>query len=275
MAAPIERIDNILLATDGTEYSRPAEAVATWLAKHSGAGVTALQAVVGATGYPLMVAQDDHAAVKDARDHVDDLCQRLAGEGVTCRPVIAQDMAPFRAIVERAGNVRLIVMGRRNRGDLSRLMMGDCTARVIGHAPCPVLVIPRGSTAPWHGIVVATDGSEFGDRAVASAGWLARQLEIPLRVLVVVTGQEKDPDAAAARRIADAARASLSGLDSLLDCAVERGRPDEVIVSYANRHGADLVVVGSHGRTGIARLMVGSVSERVVGHFGGAVMVVR
>jgi nucleotide-binding universal stress UspA family protein len=277
MAAPVERLERILLATDGTEYSHPAEAVAAWLARNSGAGLTVLQAVLGATGYPVVVSHGEHAAVKNARDHVNDLCRRMAGQDVSCEAVVEPAAEPFRTITDHAAKTgaQLIVMGRRNRNDLSRLMMGDSTAKVIGHAPCPVLVAPRGASVPWHGIVVATDGSDFSERAVASAAWFARAFRIPLHVLAVVTGSKDDPDASAAREIADRARSSLAGLDTLADCVVERGRPDHVIVSYANRQGADLVVVGSHGRAGIARLLVGSVSERVVGHFDGAVLVVR
>ncbi|OOG23849.1 hypothetical protein B1C78_09975 [Thioalkalivibrio denitrificans] len=277
MAAPLERLERIMLATDGTRHSRAAEAAAAWLAKQSGAGMSALQAVIGDTGYPLMVPGDEHAAVKDARDHMAELCRRMAGEGIQCQPLVSPAANPFQVIVERAGETGadLIIMGRRDRSDLSRLMMGDNTAKVIGHAPCPVMVVPKSASVPWHGIVVATDGSEFSERAVATAGWFAKELKIPLRVLAVVTGREGDPDAAGARRVADAAKTALADVDTLADCAVERGRPDQVIVSYANRHGADLIVVGSHGRTGLARLMVGSVSERVVGHFDGAVLVVR
>jgi nucleotide-binding universal stress UspA family protein len=278
MAAPIERLERILLATDGSAYSRAAEATAAWLARKDGVAITALQAVIGDTGYPLMVSgKGEHAAVKDARDHMEALCRRMEGEDIRCESIVAPAAEPFRAIVDRAAQegADLIVMGRRDRNDLSRLMMGDNTAKVIGHAPCPVLVVPRGATVPWHGIVVATDGSEFSRRAVLTAGWFSRQFNVPLRVLAVVTGREGDPDAAEARRVADEAKIALAGLDTLAGCAVERGRPDQVIVAFANRHGADLVVVGSHGRTGLSRLLVGSVSERAVGHFDGAVTVVR
>jgi nucleotide-binding universal stress UspA family protein len=277
MAAPIEGLDRIMLATDGSRYSRSAEAIAAWLAQESDASLTAFQAVLGATGYPLMVAGHEHAAVKDARDYMEDLCGRLKERDVSCTAIVEPVGEPFRAIVDRAAEAgtQLIVMGRRDRQDLARLMMGDSTAKVIGHAPCPVLIAPRGATVPWHGLVVATDGSEFGDRAVASAGWLARQLRISMRVLAVVTGREGDPDTGKARQIVDRAKSTLAGLDTLADCVVERGRPDQVIVSFANRHGADLIVVGSHGRTGLERLLVGSVSERVVGEFDGAVLVVR
>ncbi len=58
-----------------------------------------------------------------------------------------------------------------------------------------------------------------------------------------------------------------------------RNRPHEriyeAIVEFANKHKADLIVVGSHGRTGLSRLLIGSVAERVIGHSEWAVLVVK
>jgi len=56
---------------------------------------------------------------------------------------------------------------------------------------------------------------------------------------------------------------------------VRVGRPDEAIVASARENGADLIVMGSHGRTGLDRLLVGSVSERVIGGSESPVMVVK
>jgi nucleotide-binding universal stress UspA family protein len=56
---------------------------------------------------------------------------------------------------------------------------------------------------------------------------------------------------------------------------IVEGRPDTAIVETATRECADLIVVGSHGRTGLERVLVGSVSERVIGHAHCAVLVVK
>jgi nucleotide-binding universal stress UspA family protein len=53
-----------------------------------------------------------------------------------------------------------------------------------------------------------------------------------------------------------------------------KGEPYEVIVNTAKQKNAGLIVVGSHGRTGMERLLMGSVTERVIGHSGGTVLVI-
>jgi len=54
-----------------------------------------------------------------------------------------------------------------------------------------------------------------------------------------------------------------------------KGEPYEAIIKTAKQKQVDLIVVGSHGRTGIERLLMGSVTERVIGHSESAVLVVR
>jgi nucleotide-binding universal stress UspA family protein len=60
-----------------------------------------------------------------------------------------------------------------------------------------------------------------------------------------------------------------------VDIDVRVGRPEEAIVESAKDHGADLIIMGSHGKTGLERLLVGSVSERVIGSAECPVLVVK
>jgi nucleotide-binding universal stress UspA family protein len=69
--------------------------------------------------------------------------------------------------------------------------------------------------------------------------------------------------------------AALDAVGATGDCEVLEGRPDEMIVEAAVRHDAEIVVVGTVGRTGLARVTLGSVAERVVRHAAVPVLVVR
>ncbi len=130
-------------------------------------------------------------------------------------------------------------------------------------------------------ILVPTDGSAPAKVAAEHAVALADAFGGELHALSVVDDRaygrviggsdiERAAEnwrAAAAEQAAEAARA----LDSLADeagvpchTAVEYGAPAEAIRTYAATHGVDLVVVGTHGRTGLDRLLLGSVTERVV-----------
>jgi nucleotide-binding universal stress UspA family protein len=64
-----------------------------------------------------------------------------------------------------------------------------------------------------------------------------------------------------------------AGVEAAIDVRV--GSPDAEIVACARERGADLIVMGSHGRTGLERLLMGSVSERVIGQAECPVMVVK
>jgi len=86
----------------------------------------------------------------------------------------------------------------------------------------------------------------------------------------VLQEQEKDAQQIAARA---AERLTRSGL--LVDTVVRQGDPRTVIVDEAAEWGADLIVVGSHGRTGLTRLLLGSVAQAVVAHAPCSVEVVR
>lgn len=113
---------------------------------------------------------------------------------------------------------------------------------------------------PTRAIVCATDFSESSDAAVRVAHDYARQFGVPLHLLHV-TWPAGDPRAAEAL----GRLAAELGRDVRVLTATEVGMPAApVIVRYAQRHGADLVVLGTHGRTGVTRALIGSVAERVV-----------
>ena len=130
-------------------------------------------------------------------------------------------------------------------------------------------------------ILVPVDFSTHADRAFEFALSLARSFHAYVELLHVVEdpfaaggwGSEvylSDIDGLRERAIADAStrlddiRAALSAQDVPVVVTVRMGRPAQTIVDYAQAVHADLIVMGTHGRTGFAHLFVGSVAERVV-----------
>lgn len=75
--------------------------------------------------------------------------------------------------------------------------------------------------------------------------------------------------------IHDAASAIASEYETELATVTEVGRPARAILDYADGHGIDQIVMGSHGREGLERVFLGSVAETVIRRSGGAVTVVR
>jgi nucleotide-binding universal stress UspA family protein len=275
--SPVGRFERILLASDDTRYSQGAQEAALSMARKCGARLVLLRVVITNPEYEAMAPDRVEAEAEAARTFLDRLRQRAVDAGVECETLLRHGTDPYLETVEAAEETRadVIVIGRRTRSDLARLMMGDSTAKVIGHAPCSVLVVPCEARMPEKRILVGTDGSRLGDAATVAASNLARACGLPLTVVSVDMpghSEERRREAAAAiERVRDA----LKGEPIQVSGVQEEGRPDEVIVDVARREGADLIVVGSHGRTGLQRLLMGSVSERVIGRAEVAVLVVK
>lgn len=123
-------------------------------------------------------------------------------------------------------------------------------------------------------ILVPTDGSEGAERAAEHAVELAAAFGADFHALYVVqTDVGPDAGIAGAFDAAEVAgqgavddalrRAEAAGL-ATVEGTVEQGAPHRVINAYVDDHDIDLVVMGTHGRTGLARYLIGSVAEKVV-----------
>jgi universal stress protein A len=117
-------------------------------------------------------------------------------------------------------------------------------------------------------VLVATDFSDSAEAALEAAVRCARAFGVGLHVLHVFAREERD----VTRLLAEAA--ARAGADIPVTVAGTGGDPAEEILRYARRHPIDLIVVGTHGRTGVSRLLIGSVAERVVRGAGCPVLVV-
>jgi nucleotide-binding universal stress UspA family protein len=183
---------------------------------------------------------------------------------------------PYEQIVQVAAdeNCDLIVMGRRGLSKLERELMGGVTARVIGHTSKDVLVVPENAIVNWGKILLATDGSRNNSAAVDRALELASQHAAELTVVSAVYVNEEFSAQAPemvneligkARSLVDEIKARAEGSGIKLRTVVKEGDPHTVITELAREINADLIVMGSHGRKGLTRLLMGSVTERVIG----------
>lgn len=123
-------------------------------------------------------------------------------------------------------------------------------------------------------ILIPTDGSEGATVAAGQAVELAYRFEAALHAIYVIdteTGMDTDIEGVfeafeeAGRKAVDSVidLADNAGVESVV-AEVAQGRPPEVILAYADEHDIDMIVMGTHGRTGIDRLLLGSVTEEVV-----------
>ena len=171
-------------------------------------------------------------------------------------------------------------MGRRGRTGLKRLMMGSVTARVVGLAPCSVLVVPKVPQLAFNNILVATDGSAFRRPLQPRQSGLAKRNGSMLSVISVVPSEIATPtdlhftvaqrEHIAEKEMHEAEKSAKAVKDAALkqDISVKAfiisGKPADAIIETAKERKADLIVLGSHGRTGLEKLLMGSVAERVI-----------
>ena len=258
-------LGRVLVATDGSDESAGAIRTGVALSMTHGARLIGLSIALDNPEYSTFVPNIQEVAKEHAREALKSFVEE-AGESAETAIREATDSA--QGIVEAATEfgADIIVMGQHNKGSLARLMVGDTTASVIGHAECPVLVAPRAAHLWEKHVLLATDGSPHSEAATEAAGRIARQARLPISVVSVVTSSHNDERRAEAERAVAAAVERLKGLGLQAEGQVAEGRPDDAIIKTAEAAGADLIVVGSHGRSGLTKILLGSVAERVIGH---------
>jgi nucleotide-binding universal stress UspA family protein len=193
---------------------------------------------------------------------------------------------PADQIVRYAGlrNIDLIVMGTHGHTGLAHVLLGSVAEKVVRHAPCPVVTLrtlPAAMTDGHTGlsrVLATTDFSPQSDRALEYARAIAARSGAPLHLLHVLEdtvdtaafGTEVFvPDSPEVReaRVREAMTRLAQRGDSAEPHAtteVVGGAAAKTIATYAAQHAVDLIVMGTHGRTGIAHLVMGSVAEQVV-----------
>jgi nucleotide-binding universal stress UspA family protein len=274
--SPVGRFEKVLLATDGSDFCVGAERVAIALCQQQGAHLDVVSAIIRNAVTGWMGPQADGEVEQATNENLARVKALAEEAGLSCATHLVEGDDPYEVIVEcsRSTQADVIVMGRRGRRGLARLMLGDATAKVIGYAPCAVLVVPEESDM-WHSILLATDGSRFSDAAAVTAAELAKPGGLPLCVLSVKVPFHTERRQAEARSIVDRILDYMKDHDVPAVGLVEEGAADETILAVAEERDADLIVLGSFGRTGMGRVLFGTKAERVINYTKGPVLVVR
>ena len=272
------------MCTDGSPDSEGAITATLQLAKATGSMVVLLEVIFYLAGYelqspdtlvpPMVNLELMQVQETAAKERLETWRVEAARQGVTLDPRVRTGPSAYEGILEEVGELQpdLIIMGRHGYTGLTRLLMGSVTARVIGHSPCHVLVAPAGVPLSFERLLIASDGSPFSEAAWDEALALAQAMGSTLIGVAVATSDRDIPMATSTVRSLEAA-AAVKGI--ALDTMIPMGRPEEGIVKAADFKGASLIIMGSHGRTGLKRLLMGSVAERVIGHANCPVLVVK
>jgi nucleotide-binding universal stress UspA family protein len=265
----------ILAGTDGSERSLEAVARAARLA-----------AAAGAAFDVVYVIDTHHAHGSDVEDEADAALERAveiarADGAEASTSIIAGE--PHTALVQEAteDGADLIAVGP-DAGVLSgAVRVGRVAAEILRQAPMSVM-LGRGAGAGFPRIIrCGVDGSDDSIPTAAFAARIASITGAELRlqhVIPVFRGDNiewtVDPDEASPAEIEPAMTAARDvGVEPIGEMAM--GRPEHALVDTAKRDGVDLLVVGHRGMSGVARVLLGSVSEHVARHASCSVIVAR
>ncbi|MGQ9921530.1 MAG: universal stress protein [Desulfobacca sp.] len=209
----------------------------------------------------------------------------FAAADLTVRTICALG-EPYVRLVELAEDegCDLIVVGAKGMGALKQALLGSVARRVIGLSRQDVLIVPANAHNNWQTILLATDLSAASKPAENRALELAAAHNSALAILSILElpsclfgeagalGCTLPPDQN--RSLAEIQRAA-TGLGVKAELLTAAGDAPQIICATAAQKGAGIIVLGSHGRSGLKRLLLGSTAEKVIGLAPCPVLVVK
>jgi len=267
----------IVVATDFSTRSQRAFRRAGHLAQQTRSALTLLH-VVDDDQPESRVESECREAEKFLNEQIESLVEL---RGVRCRAAVAVGEA-FDGILRTARDVSadLIVMGS-HRKHLLDVFIGTTVERVVRAGPYPVLMVNADPEQPYRSVLAAVDMSEPSAHAVKTAQALGLTGDAKLTFVHAFTALAKGK-----LYVANAPREQIAGYleeerkqaseelylflkehelgGTSRSYRVEEGEPFDVISQAVLQIGADLVVIGTHGRSGIVKMLIGSVAEEVL-----------
>ncbi len=273
-ACPIGGLEKILLAIDRSEYSEGAIREAIKFASKCSSRIYASMTIETNPEYETIGSNVFAKEEKEAIAYLDSIKARAAKEGVACETALHESMDASQAIVEEAAakKVDMIVIGRRGYKGLAKALMGEVASKVIAHAPCKVLVVPRAAQIEYRNMLVATDGSKHAIAAMNEAIAIAKRCGSHI---IAISAMRDESERAEAVKFSNEAAEMAKKEGVPAEAVTPVGRSFNVIVETAGGRAVDLIVMGTYGKTGVKKFLMGSSTEKVIGSAGCAVLVVK
>ena len=201
--------------------------------------------------------------------------------------------SPIDMLLEMSKSVTMIVMGSRGLGGLSGMVMGSVSGAVVSHAQCPVVVVREDSSVnednKYGPVVVGVDGSEVSQRAtevafaeadargaelIAVHTWMDMQVQASLAGLAAAQQQWDEVEREQTELLIERIQPLADQYPNVpVKKVITRDRPVRALAETSE--GAQLLVVGSHGRGGFKGMLLGSTSRALLQSAPCPMMVVR
>ena len=279
-------IDSILVPTDGSDGAQIGARRGVDLAATVGADLHAVSVVDSHEIESGLDADSQaererllEAEAERAVDSVADLARtHLSGEITTA----VESGVPVQTINDYVDtrDIDLIVMGTQGRTGFERVVLGSVAEKTVRTADVPVVTVTPDADIddigdqPCENVLLPTDGSEGAELAVEWGITLAEAYDATVHTVYSVdtsrfggveeSAEIHDALGQAGREALETVRERSRAADVSVTGSIATGPAARTILSYGEEHDVDLIVMGTHGRSGLRRHLIGSVTETVV-----------
>jgi nucleotide-binding universal stress UspA family protein len=273
----MRRVKNILVALDGSGPGLHALEEAIRLAQWARGRVTAITVAPPYEGDLSLVG------VRDIKSAISGPCEEILGKALDVAEainfpidVVCEEGEPHEKILERAEAKRcdLIVMGAGEHRPILGILLGSVMPKVIAHSRQDVLVIPERVAIDWEKMLLVADGSSYGEIAVERAIDLAAAYGGELKVIFTPEAFFSASKEGLSRGEASTSGATHGNTRYIQERAAKAGLRCEILAqsggvcgavrSIAEQQGIGMIVTGADGRTGLKRLLMGGVAEKII-----------
>lgn len=270
----------ILLPLDGSSLAEQALPYAAALAQRTAARLILVRAVQAHTILDVGAGEAQAGVVSRAEHALEATAARLREAGIAAEAHVYYDRAaPAILDAARRHHADLIVMSTHGRSGIGRVVYGSVADDVLRNAEVPVLLVPAVVDRAWPAdrpltILVSLDGSALAEEALGSAELLAETLGARLHLLRIVEPPtyplygdgyvyipvDQDAEQEDARAYLTELANRLATQGKTVETEVAVGAPGTVVAAIAAERQADVIAMATHGRSGLARLVLGSVA---------------
>ena len=280
---------HILVPLDGSAYAEQVLPLATLLARTYDARLTLISVVSAARG--LLARPEVQRKIEAGRQakeaYLQQVAERLAKQGLK-KVEYTVGVGPVAETLNMAAQklgADLLTLRTHGRSGISRWVLGSTASKVLQLSIKPIFLVPlaaeeKAKEPRFRKILVPLDGSEFAERVLLHVRAMAQafQAEIILLTVPVVPeaegyGAMADVVAALRQQAMAEAKQYLEGVAAVLSAEGHRVRaiitgsePATTILEVGEREGVDLVMMATHGRSGLDRVFMGSTAERLAQH---------
>ena len=278
--------DRILVPTDGSDHALRAMEHAQRLSNAFSAAVYVLNVVdLDAAGGPFNMGGLDEEFIERLKQRGHNEVQSSVAkfrDGIDVQTEVTTG-TPSNVILQYAdeNDIDLLVMGTHGRSGVKRYLLGSVAESVVRRSDPPVITV-RTTDQPqvvdgYDDILVPTDGSTHAGLAAEHGIEIAKRFDARIHAvhIVDIRALSGTPDAVVSASFSQqltahgeevtesvAERARATGLD--VTTTVQQGMPSSTLLSYVQEHDIDLVTMGSAGRTGLDRYLIGSTTNRII-----------